>query len=209
MLQTGLIFNESHQVKGERVINDYYPTPQPITKILLKNVPHLPELCFEPCSGQRAICDVLEGNNFMTYESDPVWGMDCLSDATTREFWDEWKIRLGQARHYDRCNWATVTNPPFNLASKILPLAFEYSPWGVAFLLRLSYLEPAGDRASWLQEHADNMRYLIPVNPRPHFRKNTKGTDSSTVFWGVWQRSWSWRLLGIKCPFIFENGWKS
>jgi hypothetical protein len=209
MLQTGLMFDESHQVKGERVINDYYPTPQPITKILLENVSYLPEFCFEPCAGQGAITEVLRDSDRMVSDTDIQWDLNCPKDATTPEFWEYWADSMRRMPNIDCCNWATVTNPPFSLASKILPLAYEYSPWGVAFLLRLSYLEPAGDRASWLQEHADNMRYLIPVNPRPQFRKNTKGTDSSTVFWGVWQRSWSWRLLGIKCPFIFENGWKS
>ncbi|MGL5064246.1 MAG: hypothetical protein ACRC62_30030, partial [Microcoleus sp.] len=195
-LQTGLFFDQANEVKGKRVGNDFYPTPAPLTKILLAKAPNIPSLCFEPCAGHGAISDVLRASDRMVQASDIQWGFDYPQDATTREFWEYWANSLRNAQSIDCRNWATVTNPPFNVASSIIPLAYEYSPWGIAFLLRLSYLEPTGDRAEWLQLHADSLRYLIPVNPRPKFRK-ASGTDSCTVAWFVWDKSWSWKAHGI------------
>jgi hypothetical protein len=213
--QTGLFNDENHQTTRKRVEFDYYPTPAGLTKSLIQNVPQLPQLCFEPCAGQGAISGVLRDSGRVVSESDIQWvdqaGIERsfrLRDATTSEFWESWAFDLKRMPSVDCRNWATVTNPPFSLASEILPLAYEHSPWGVAFLLGLNYLEPTGDRADWLKEHADNFRYLIPVNPRPKFRRDTSGTASMTVAWMVWIKNWSWRSLGIKCPFIFESGWK-
>jgi hypothetical protein len=207
IVQTGLFNDEAHQSDGERVESDYYPTPTGLSRSLLQNVPQLPDLCFEPCAGQGAITEVLRESGRDVEESDILWevGPWKHNDATDRNAWVEW------AGHMDSItpNWATITNPPFSLAAEILPLAYEYSPWGVAFLLRLTYLEPTENRSNWLIEQADNLRYVIPVNPRPCFRRDKKGGDSCTVAWMVWQKSWSWKSLGIRCPFIFEPGWKN
>jgi hypothetical protein len=208
IIQTGLFQNEAHQSKGERVEAEYYPTPFGLTNSLIQNVPQLPKLCFEPCAGQQAITDVLRASDRMVSDTDIQWDLNCPTDATTREFWDYWADSMPRMPSDGCRNWATITNPPFSLAAEILPLAYEHSPWGVAFLLGLNYLEPTGDRADWLKEHADNFRYLISVNPRPKFRRDTSGTASMTVAWMVWQKSWSWNSLGIRCPFIFESGWK-
>jgi hypothetical protein len=199
ILQNGLFSDEAHQAQGARVENDYYPTPEAITRLLLKHVPMLPQRIMEPCAGAGAISEVLRTTRRTVRESDISWDTDSPKDASDPCFWAYW----GEVAPF-----ATVTNPPFNLASKILPLAYEHSPWGVAFLLRLSYLEPAADRAQWLTNHADNLRWLIPVNPRPRFRRDSKGTDSSTVAWMVWQKDWSWRELGVRSPFQFEAGWR-
>jgi hypothetical protein len=190
------------------VESDYYPTPQGLTKSLIQNVPQLPQLCFEPCAGQGAITEVLRDSDRMVSDTDIQWDLNCPTDATTHEFWRYWADSMRRMPSIDCRSWATITNPPFSLAAKILPLAYEYSPWGVAFLLRLTYLEPTENRSIWLKEHADNLRYVIPVNPRPVFRKDKSGGDSCTVAWMVWQKSWSWKALGIRCPFIFESGWK-
>jgi hypothetical protein len=191
-----------------RVSHDFYPTPEGLTRSLLTACPNLPEIIFEPCAGDGAISDVLKASGRTVAESDVQWGEQLITpsapkDATTREFWEYWSTDLG--RFYE---WATVTNPPFNVAHEILPLAFEYSPWGCAFLLRLSYLEPAGNRADWLQTNADHLRRVIPVNPRPRFRRDSKSTDSATVAWMIWEKSWSWQKLGIECPFMFCNDWR-
>jgi hypothetical protein len=209
IVQTGLFDDEAHQSEGERVESDYYPTPAGLSRSLIQNVPQLPDLCFEPCAGQGAITEVLRDSDRMVSGTDIQWVLNCPTDAATREFWDYWADSMRRTLNIDCRNWATVTNPPFSLAAEILPLAYEYSPWGVAFLLRLTYLEPTENRSAWLIEHADNLRYVIPVNPRPNFRRDKKGGDSCTVAWMVWQKSWSWKSLGIRCPFIFDSEWKS
>jgi len=183
-----------------RISNDFYPTPAGVTRALTDNC-RLPRFICEPCAGNGAITDVLrERPAGEVLESDIQWNPK--DDATTRHFWETRADRL------QREHWATVTNPPFNLASKILPLAYEYSPWGVAFLLRLSYLEPTGDRAEWLKAHADNLRDVIPISPRPKFRRDSKGSDSVTVAWMVWCKTWSWAEIGAQPPFTFVSGWR-
>ncbi|MBL1176930.1 MAG: hypothetical protein FWK01_17885 [Pantanalinema sp. GBBB05] len=75
-------------------------------------------------------------------------------------------------------------------------------------LLRISFLEPCRDRAEWMAKNADQLRYVIPVNPRPQFRADIKGGDSFTVAWFVWVKDWSWETQGIDCPFKFITDWK-
>ena len=110
------------------------------------------------------------------YESDLVHkqagGALVCTDATKREFWTRWVSSID----------FVVTNPPFSLASSILPLAYEHARVGVAFLLRLSYLEPCRDRADWLVQHP--LTKLI-VLPRISFTGDRK-TDSVTCGWFVW-----------------------
>lgn len=203
IVQTGLFSNETHQSKGKRVESDYYPTPEMITNILLSHNLIENKIILEPCCGCGAISSILGKCNKMLSTDIENIDKSIPRDATTQDFWDYWSID----DYGDRIDWV-VTNPPFNVASKILPFAYERSQIGVAFLLRLSYLEPAQDRAQWLKDHADNMRCMIPLNPRPQFRRDTKGTDSSTVFWGIWRKDWSWERLGVESPFQFEWGWR-
>lgn len=96
-----------------------------------------------------------------------------------------------------------------NQAAKILEYALEFSHSGVAMLLRLTFLEPCKNRADLLKYYADNLVAIIPVNPRPKFRKDTSGSDSSTVAWFEERKDWSWSKQNINCPFIFENQWNS
>jgi hypothetical protein len=175
-----------------------------VTHVLVKNVPQLPELCFDPCAGRAPISNALREADREVEDSDVEWNIGYPSDATTREFWDHWGSNMRRMRSIDCRNWATVTYPPFDLASKILPLAYEHSPWGVAFLLKLDCLKPHGD---WLIEHADSLRHIIAVNPLHCLPGDAYG--SASVAWMVWQRLWSWKSLGIRCPFIFDSEWKS
>jgi hypothetical protein len=172
-----------------------------VTHVLVENVPQLPKLCFDPCAGRAPISKALREADREVEDSDVEWNIGYPSDATTREFWDHWGSNMRRMRSIDCRNWATVTYPPFDLASKILPLAYEQSPWGVAFLLKLDYLAPHGD---WLIEHADSLRHIIAVNPLHCLPGDAYG--SASVAWMVWQKSWSWKQLGIRCPFIFELG---
>jgi hypothetical protein len=80
-----------------------------------------------------------------------------------------------------------ISNPPYNVAPDILPLAWEHSRLGMAMLLRLTYLEPTANRAEWLQDTP--LSNLIIFNPRPKFRQGS-GSDSATVAWFVWRRGW-------------------
>lgn len=193
--------------RQQRMAGDYYPTPEGVTRSLLNRV-SITGTVFECCAGYGAISDILELTEFKertVLKSDLSWPSPNgeSRDATERKFWEDWTTPDAGGVPVD---W-TVTNPPFCEAEQILPLAWEYSQQGCAFLLRLSYLEPTAGRADWLSEMAGHLRYLIPLNPRPKFRRDTKKTDSVTAAWLVWEKGWSWQEKGIQSPFSFVSGW--
>ena len=177
---------------------DFYPTPSLLTWALIKShgfvAWHNQPTVLEPCAGEGAISDVLRESGLFrfvdTADIDPAkvsptgdppgfrrtFGATSFTmDATDPQAW-------ARMARYD---WV-ITNPPFNEAPAILPLAFGNCRVGMAMLLRLSYLEPCANRASWLAEHPPAK--LIVFNPRPRFRADTGGTDSVTSAWFIWHR---------------------
>ena len=170
---------------------DFYPTPSLLSWALLDlhsfvGWHGLPTV-LEPCNGEGAISDVLKESGLFrfvdTADIDPakvkpstaIGATSFTMDATDPQAWS----------HMARYDWV-ITNPPFNKAPTILPLALDNCRVGMAMLLRLSYLEPCANRASWLQEHPPAK--LIVFNPRPQFRADTDGTDSVTTAWFIWHR---------------------
>ena len=204
--QIGL-FGDTEPVanKLERVENDYYPTPEAITKALL-DVADIKGLVFEPCAGNSAISRVLREDSriIQVIETDLTWGKGSRvpRDATLCDFWQYW------TEDFELYPDWVVTNPPFNQAAQILHRSWENSIDGCAFLLRLSFLEPTRERSEMLKNKADFLRYIIPVSPRPKFRRDTAGSDSVTCAWFVWDRRWSWQEKGMQSPFQFLSGWR-
>ena len=201
------IFGQAEIVgcRHQRMADDYYPTPEGITRALIDRVV-ISGTIFECCAGHGAIADVLASTERIILQSDLSWPSPNgeLRDAIEPRFWESWTLPSSGGIPVD---W-TVTNPPFCEAEQILPLAWEHSRRGYAFLLRLSYLEPTAGRADWLNVTADHLRHLIPVNPRPKFRRDVGGTDSVTAAWFVWEKNWSWQDKGIQCPCLFVSGWQ-
>jgi hypothetical protein len=181
-----------------RIRNDFYPTPEKVTSnlqsiLLLEN-----KNILECCSGDDAIADVFKvNNNVFTNDIDKSKNSQLNFDATEQKLYDHLNENL-----LFFPDWV-ITNPPFNKAHEILPLAWENCIEGCAFLLRLSYLEPTRNRRTFLTNNADHLRYLIPVNPRIKFRKDTKNTDSVTVAWFVYMKNFKWSNCGFESPFKF------
>lgn len=192
----------------KRIKNDAYYTPAAARMArLLTDKLELSGTIFDPCAGDRTMANSLVGPSRHVWTSDLAdadVGTDMLTDATKPGFWhgesDSWDARACGV------DWV-VTNPPFAIAPAILPLALRHSNRGIAMLLRITYIEPCSNRATWLDANKDCMRYLIPVNPRPKFRTDSKGTDSATVAWFVWDKTFSWAALGLESPFQFGAGW--
>ena len=179
-----------------RIENDFYPTDDGFTCAMLATLPlGLSGPILEPCAGQRDIVHVLRQSGLQVEDTDVIDGPGM--DATTDAYWA------------DRAPDWTVTNPPFNLATKILQPAYQNSRRGVLIFLRITYLEPCPDRAEWLDKHADQLRWCQVVNPRPIFRADTNKTDSATCVWLLWDKEWSWLSQGIEPPFRFSNGSRS
>lgn len=190
-----------------RIVNDVYPTDAALTSALLDHLDFpLNTTILEPCYGNGDMAKVLRRhpNVIRVYGTD-INGFSNVSwfphkDATTEIYWDEFTAPTD-------IDWV-VTNPPFNCAEKILPLAWDKALEGVAMLLRLSYLEPTKGRGQWLQDHADQLRLVMPIGqPRPSFREDG-GTDTVTTCWFVWDKSWSWAEKDIPCPYQFLFNWK-
>lgn len=78
------------------------------------------------------------------------------------------------------CDWV-VTNPPWNLASAIAQNAIELARFGVALLLRLSFLEATRER-QWLKR---NPPKSLIVLPRISF-DGSGHTDSVCPAWFLW-----------------------
>lgn len=161
--------------------NDFYPTPSWATQELLSRV-DIRGYILEPCIGDGAIASVIDGGDRWIYGNDIAPQTNCsfCGDASTRELWETVRNTMPD----ERIDWV-VTNPPFNVAAKIVPLAFEFAEFGIAMLLRLSYLEPVEDRGAWLKE---NPPTKLIVLPRISFTNDGK-TDSVTCAWMVWEKS--------------------
>lgn len=157
---------------------DFYPTPAWATRVLLDRLPNLCGRVLECCSGKGDISHALaERPTIRVVENDidPRCASDFHLDATDPLAWQQMNRQAGPF------DWV-VSNPPFSLATKIVPRAHAYAVRGSAMLLRLSYLEPCADRVDWLQEHDGNGRVI--VLPRISFTGDGK-TDNVTAAWLV------------------------
>lgn len=159
-----------------RHAHDFYETPAWMTLALLRRVP-MAGRALECCAGDGAIARVLEhsGLKVITNDVDPARDVQYRLDASTVDGW----MLLPPVE------WV-VTNPPFGLADRIVPLAFNH--WkplrGVAMLLRLSWLEPTAARSAFLRAHPPTR---LVVLPRHDFKGNGQ-TDSVTSAWFVWEK---------------------
>jgi len=154
--------------------NDAYYTLQAQTAIdaLLRYVPVAGRI-FEPCVGEGhlvlALSRHIEKTVAITNDIDKTveayYHEDARESHITNAIYD----------------WV-VTNPPFSQAFPILKNLLPGARQGVAFLLRLSFLEPTYERGPWLEAHPPD---LIIVTPRFSFTGDGK-TDSVTTAWFVW-----------------------
>lgn len=202
---------------------DQYPTEARLTRSLLKRVRIYGDI-FEPCAGAGLMSQELAHHNVSPYsrfvqtnDIDPQYQCDWNCDATdpAAPFWGPGKY-----------NWA-VTNPPFTLAFPILQNALGSVRDGVAFLLRLSFLEPTFERAEWFIRYQDHISHIMIFgSPRPSYNdspnptyspvqqlgfgfaateepKKNGSTDSVTTAWIVWRPK---PANGAKIRFI--NDWR-
>lgn len=154
--------------------HDFYPTTAewPIPTLLANW--DIPRDCvtFECCDGQGNLSNELEKQGFIDILRGDITNTSSYFDATSEDQWHNVQPVF------------TITNPPFNLAHRIVPLAYEYSQAGIAILLRLSYLEPCINRAEWLAEHPISKLIIMP---RISFTGDGD-TDKVTTAWFVWDK---------------------
>lgn len=161
--------------------NDYYPTPQWATAHLLESLPFaIKGTWVEPCVGSGDIADVVRRYTpaGVTGDIDRAHAADVHGDAADPRTWDTFEEITGAPP-----TWC-ITNPPFNQASRILPLAMERCTKGLIALLRLSYLEPCNNRRQWMEQHQDRMSILF-LPKRVSFTGDGQ-TDSVATAWFLW-----------------------
>ena len=162
-------------VKMRRTLDQYY-TPSVAVNAFLDSIDFkLSGNVLEPFSGEGAISDALFERGFKVFTND----LDPNNKANHR-------LDLAIALNWNKlppANWI-ITNPPFNLAPQVIPLAFNHCQSGLIVLLRLSYLEPCRNRVRFLQEYPPTQLW---VTPRISF--TGKGTDSITTAWFVWDKT--------------------
>jgi hypothetical protein len=124
---------------------EFFPTPPWATRALTEDV--LPGLSarsvWEPCAGLSHMSDVL-AERFAEVRASDVYSYPSAEGGDARrygvesfDFLDE--SAVAEEPLYD---WV-ITNPPFSKAADMLPIALSKARLGVAFLLRMQWLEGA------------------------------------------------------------------
>lgn len=189
--------------------NDLYTTNEKLVDLLFETYSPFGAIV-EPCAGPGRMSGAINRwaeAQTITNDIDTRFDCDFHGDACD-PMADVWQSE------YD-FQWA-ISNPPFGIAEKMLPVIWGNVDSGMAMLLRLSYQEPTKGRHKWLIDMSDHLRYQIIVNPRPMFRKGEinprtgkmYGSDQVTVAWFVWNKTWSWKTRGLACPFQYAHGWR-
>lgn len=157
----------------------------------------IPQKVLEPCAGEGAISNYFKYLHcpVITNDIDSSFGWDYSSDATDLDapMWN---------RDFD---WV-ITNPPYVSAEEILMNSWIKAKCGVAFLLRLSFLEPTKKRYDILDKMSENLWRVIIFNPRPSFTDDGK-TDSVTSAWFVWKKALLWSMFD-KLEIKYVHGWR-
>lgn len=154
---------------------DAYFSPEWAAEELITRIPSLDGArVLECCSGEGAlVMPMILAGAQVTMNDIADYPADHHLDVTDPASWKT----LGT---YD---WI-ISNIPFDQAARIVPLAYEHATEGIAFLLRLSFLEPVKNRAEWLSTHPLTQQIVLP---RISFTGDGK-TDSVTCAWMVWEK---------------------
>lgn len=185
---------------ARRKLDKYY-TPENVVKTMVAYLDGdlYGRTILEPCCGNGDIVRLLPSKvRVFTNDIDPgikaIWHSDA-SDGLA-EMW-----------HYYPGGWDwVITNPPYNrkIMSAIIANALCAAS-NVAMLLRISALEPTGDREQiWKQYGRFLSELIIFGQPRPSFTGDRK-TDSVTTAWFIWRRD---RCYHENTIVVWKPHWK-
>lgn len=152
---------------GNRVKNDFYPTPPECTQVLLEflRAYHLlipGETIWEPACGQNDMVKVMCEYGYNVIATDIQGGVDFLT-----------------AELPEGVDWI-ITNPPFKLAQDFIKRSVEMNK-PFALLLKSQYWHSA-KRRQLFYEHQPAL--VMPLTWRPDFTGS--GASLLDVMWCVW-----------------------
>lgn len=154
---------------------DFYETPSHYVAALQKVIGRITTgTIVAPCVGGGCLLSYLDYAprvRVITNDLDPRCSADHHRDATRAASWFAW----------GRPEWA-IENPPFTHELPILRHALQYAD-NVAFLARLSFLEPTIERRLFWSRWQSTVEVI--VLPRYAFTKPSK--DTMTCCWLVWR----------------------
>lgn len=165
---------------------DFYETPRHYVSALKAVIGSPRGRAFAPCVGDHAIVRLFPKLQWTTNDWDPKREAAYHMNAARLKLWDRATETDGESRPFD---W-TIENPPFEVEQSILALALEYSV-NVAFLARLSLLEPTLKRTPFWAEHGERCtkiilsRYSFYAMTRKDGRPGSQ-SDNQTCMWLVW-----------------------
>ena len=163
---------------------DRYYTPQWVTEALLDHV-GVSGNVLEPCAGTGGVADVLERHGLNVVRCDIDRGAspkNVIKDFLNADS----RVQI----HIPPPAWV-ITNPPYatpdgRKASDFVRRAINIAP-RVAMLLRLSWLEPCGDRIDIFTEAPPSRLVILPrISFKGPGGRGKSKTDSVTSAWVVW-----------------------
>ncbi len=173
--------------------HDAYYTEKGLTLELLKYLSlDKYTTILEPCVGDGHIRDVVQERYphlvYTTNDIDTTKEADFHEDATNSGgLYCEYQKMIDCTHIINRWWDCCITNFPYNQQDAIIPLVWEHVEL-LAFIPRLTWLEPTRTRAKFLQENAKHCRYQIIYNPRPKY--DSKGTDNVTSMFIVYDKGY-------------------
>lgn len=180
---------------GQRDALDRYYTPEPLAAACVGLLPSLRGVrVVEPSVGGGAFARAL------TARGADVLGCDIDPDAAGRT--DVRRFRLGSALEWsERAGWY-VGNPPYGDAQAHVEHALSYASIGVAFLLRLAFLESKRRYPFWSENPASDV-YVF--SRRPSFTDDGR-SDSCAYGWFVWMHGDPGMRLHVLGPSFGRAG---
>lgn len=169
---------------------DFYPTPEWATRALMRKV-FFQGTILEPCCGEGDMAKVLM-EQYNVVSSDLYY----RGFGIQRDFFD-WKLPVENI----------VTNPPFNIAEKILEHALSLATCSVCLLLRLAFLESAGRYNRCFRDNPPSNVFVFSERLSMYPKgKEVKGGGTTSYAWFVWDNDGS-GLQDTKLRWI-EPGYK-
>lgn len=163
---------------------DFFPTPPWATRALMECVPGITPRAdvWEPAAGQGHIADVLAEYFGWVHASDVYdYGRGDLIGSFVG-------IGLDIAEIDTTPDWV-ITNPPFNLAFEFALRALRTANFGVALLVRTTWLE-GGDRFSRLfsSRPPSTVALFSERVPMVKGRWDPKASSATSYAWVVWKQ---------------------